>query len=63
MKQEVLSDPTLHKAAATSIAGAGVSIATVNEYLTLIALVVSVTAGIIAIYRGWIDLKEKRDKK
>lgn len=62
MKQEVIHDPTVYKAAGTSIAGAGISIAAVNEILTLVAITVSIFAGCIAIYRGISDIREKRQK-
>ena len=63
-KEQVLTDPVVQKAAATSVASAGASIALVNEYLTFVAIVVSIIAGGIAIYRGVRDIRaDRRDGK
>ena len=57
---EMARDLTMQKAAGVSVATTGGALATANEWLTLIATIIAIIAGSIAIYRFIVDTNKRR---
>lgn len=57
-------DPTFYKASGTTVAAGTTAMAQINEYLTFIAIIISIIAGGIAIYKFISDIRrERRNRK
>ena len=61
--ETVAQDPTLYKSAATAVGAGGTAIAQINEYLTFVAILISIIAGSIAIYKFIDDIRNNKDKE
>lgn len=60
----VAQDPMFYKASGTTVAAGTTAIAQINEYLTFVAIVISIVAGSIAIYKFVNDVRrDRRNKK